>query len=530
VPILKDGLDKWELRARFIDALARFRTEQVRDILVDVGNRLLTVRDDDPCLRYVAQGLRGFDRDHDIIRLLERITEDPDIDAVTRRRANETLFYQDGRSMPELTEDEIIFSLAITDERGRPSDWTIIRDNATYVYEEAVTGRRRFGPAVCRALVDSLRHPHTFVGYPVATALGCFDTPVARDALLDLLTKEIVPADVRDACLRALEYQLERTPDPQSRQTHRFLFLHAAQIARHRDATPIADRLTELALGRIHREDGWLVDTNALEVVGPWPSNQPPTIHVTLDDGPPIDPAIEEAVQSLGAVRTGPDLEAKYRFTEIKQDSNGALRLKLARTTWSYSKRFTTALGRNPALIRHRQGGGWIEPVPLGKTMLPGMAVVHCILLTTDDQVIVAQRSSRVGYAPAHWSASFEEQLNERDFDTDIDPFTQAACRGFREEFGGEIAPERVSGLTVVLQTDLLNLGVVMLLRPRMTASDVQECWRKDPQDGWEAQDLKSIPIDSLDLFTATDCTMFTPLHVTSRLRCALLDRWITSR
>ena len=86
--------------------------------------------------------------------------------------------------------------------------------------------------------------------------------------------------------------------------------------------------------------------------------------------------------------------------------------------------------------------------------------------MTSDDKVIAAQRSAEVNYAPQHWSVSFEEQLNGSDIGHKQDAFTAAARRGFTEEFGAELAARDVTPLTTVMQVDLLNLGIVMLLRP----------------------------------------------------------------
>jgi hypothetical protein len=530
VSVLANGLKKWpHNKARFIEALAMYQSDDVRDILIKLGNDELEQRSDLASLQYVAQGLGEFERDLSIIRLLERITKDPGIDPVSRQRAHEALYEQDGRDLPEQTEEDILFGLAVRDAKGNYSDWKVVRDYAEYVYGRAAKGRRQFSLAICQALKNCLGHAHTYVGEPAATALGCFDMPMARDALLDQLTRDVLPADVREACLRSLENQLQRVPDAQRRQAFRFVLLYAARIARHRDALTVARRLTELALARLHGEVGWLIDAGALEVVSPWPLNPPVTLHATVDDSTPVDRAIEVAVENLGDIETGPDLETKFRFTELSDRLDYCVHTTLATTTWNRTSRFVAALQRDPALMRHSLDGAWIEPVPLGFTALPTVAAVHCIVLTADNQILLAQRSARVHYARAHWSASFEEQLNERDFDGEDDPFTRAACRGFAEEFGGDLTPDQVVPLSAVLQIDLLNVVIVMLLRPGLTAAQIQERWRSGSQDAWEAQDLQSLPVEHLDRLGRSDAHQFMPLHVTSLLRSSLLQRWTTA-
>jgi len=529
--VLSDGLKKWPRnKARFIEALAMNQTDRVRDTLIELGNAELRDRTDLASLQYIAQGLRDFERNLSAIRLLEAITKDGDIDPVSRRRAHEALYELDGRDLPEQAEEDIMYGLALHDEKGNYSDWKVVRDYAEYVYERAFKGRRRFSPGICQALIDCLGHAHTYVGEPAATALGCFDLPMARDALLDQLTRDVLPADVREACLRSLESQLHRAPDAERRQSFRFLLLHAARIARHRDALTIARRLTELALARLHGEAGWLADAGALEVVPPWRLNRPVTLHTAVDDDArPVDRAVEAAVERLGDIETGPDLETKFRFTEVSYHLDHSVHVALAATTWSRTSRFTAALQRDPALMRHSADGAWIEPVPLGSTGLPTVAAVHCIVLTADDRVLLAKRSAQVHYAPGHWSASFEEQINERDFGGETDPITHAACRGFAEEFGGSLAFDRVVPLSAILQLDLLSSAFVMLLRPDLTAAQIQDQWQSGSPDAWEAQDLTSLPLEHLDRLDRSDGQPFTPLHATSRLRISLLQRWVSA-
>jgi hypothetical protein len=526
VPVLKTGLRKWELKGRFIDALARYETPEAREILVGFGNELLDTRVDLPCLRYVAEGLRRFEPDVPLIELLERIAAaDDDVDPITRRRAYQALEEHDQRAVPERDEAEIVYGLAVLDEQGRPSDWRIVHEYALYVRDQATIHRRRFGPEVCRALVASMQHIMLYVSSPAAAALGCFDDPMARDALLDQLITDVLPAEIRDSCLQALERQQERLTDPAERQLYRLLLMYTARIAADKGSAVTARRLTELAMADAGR-DGWLADPETLQVVPPWPLAEPVAIRTQVREGPPVEAAVEAAMRDLHDLDTGPDLEAKFRFTHLAYQPGSGLEVTLAPTSWSISKRFSTALQRDPTRIGHTMAGTWIQPMPLGNTVLPGIAVVHGIVLTSDGQVLMAQRSAKVGYAPLHWSASFEEQLNGHDLDTGTDPFIHAACRGFHEEFGCDVDASRVTLLSAVLQIDLLNIGLVFLLRPDSTSTQIEQRWADSAPDRWEAKQLGWLPEQALDEVSWSQ--KFHPLHVTSRLRCELLRRWIS--
>ncbi|MCX4974720.1 toll/interleukin-1 receptor domain-containing protein [Streptomyces sp. NBC_00620] len=522
LPVLADGLDKFRLKGRFVEALAKYRTAEVRALLTRRGNHELDRRTDLPCLRYVAQGLRGFDPHEATTDLLERIVNDTGIDPVTRRRARETLHAHDGRPEPERDETEIVEGLRIADTSGPYSDWDVVREYASYVRDEAARGRA-FGPKVVSALIDCFQHPMSYVGYPVAVALGCFDDDAARDALLEQLLRDVLTAEVREACLRALHQQFDRSGgEPLRHQLFAFQLLYAAHVARHRGAEAAARSLTEIV--------GPNFDTDALDVLPHKPMDSPVALSVQLQSDSSaalVDPAL---LRLEGPV-DGPDLERKYRFTGIGLSADRrALEISLAPTSWTEASRFHSALRQDPGSARntdrrHALAGNyrWIRPVPLGETVLPGIACVHCIVLSSDRQVLFSRRSTQSPYAPGRWSASFEEQLNEHDMGAHPDPFTHAACRGFHEEFGAEIHPARVTPLSAVIEIGLLNLALTMLLKPELTADEIEARWHTNAKDRWEAQTLDWLPVRS----TALDSR--TPAHPTTALRWAMLHRWLAT-
>ncbi|MEO3807918.1 hypothetical protein ABGB17_02835 [Sphaerisporangium sp. B11E5] len=142
----------------------------------------------------------------------------------------------------------------------------------------------------------------------------------------------------------------------------------------------------------------------------PWPLDGALSLRTRIDDVP-IDAGISATLRDLGNLEMGRNLEQKFRFVDLEYTPDNSLNISLAPTTWSESRSFHIALERDPLRLSRGRDGAWIEPVPLGGTVLPGIAVVHGIVLTSDAQVLFAQRNPKVGYAPLHWSASFEEQL-----------------------------------------------------------------------------------------------------------------------
>lgn len=256
-----------------------------------------------------------------------------------------------------------------------------------------------------------------------------------------------------------------------------------------------------------------------------------------------MEPRMVEELNRSRPQNTGPDLEPKYRLTSLEHLSDDTLHVRLAPTTWTLGKGFHDAILRDPGRFRHAADGSWIEPLPLGTSVLPGLAVVHAIVLTSDGKVLIAQRSAKVGYTPLHWSVSFEEQCTLEDFAPNSDMFATAARRGFLEEFGLAVPPERSCTLSALIQLDLLNLGLVVLIQPEATADEIRDRWLAEPRPAhhWEANDLTF-----LDAHTDLLCGLYSgdysldgmlpstsgegssyELHPTSRIRCAMLARWL---
>jgi NUDIX domain len=339
---------------------------------------------------------------------------------------------------------------------------------------------------------------------------------MSRDALLDQLLQESLPVEVRRACLADLSRQLGRIADAAEQQTFRMVLLRAAHIATSKGNTAVADELNALAT----RDARWLVTLGALEAC----HSLGTPIRVTVQDGPPVDRAIEAQLEKL-SFPVGPELETKYRFSALTCESD-VLAVTLAPTTWASARKFHTTVQQDPAWASKLADGSWLTPMPFGDWLLPGIAVVHAIIMTSDDKVIVAQRSAEVGYAPEHWSVSFEEQLNGSDIDHEEDAFTAAARRGFAEEFGAELPARDVTPLTTVMQIDLLNLGMITLLRPSMTAEDIRSSWRSVAKDSWEAKEVRGLQLGDLDAGLAN----LGLLHPSSELRRLALRRWLATR
>jgi hypothetical protein len=184
----------------------------------------------------------------------------------------------------------------------------------------------------------------------------------------------------------------------------------------------------------------------------------------------------------------GPDREPKYLFAGFQAASDG-LDVVLAPTTWRLGKSFHNAVRNHPGRFL-RADRSWLVPTPLGPARLPGLAVVHGIVLTSDGRVLLAQRSETLAYAPLHWSISFEEQITAGDLRGGDRVLHLAASRGLVEEFGVAADPARIHLLSALLEMDNLNLAAVVLIETAETLDGIRERWSGElrPTHAWEAR------------------------------------------
>jgi hypothetical protein len=531
VPVLASGLIKWPLKARFLDALGKYRTADALNVIVSFARRQLRERDDIGSLPYVAANLQHF-QDPAARELLREMIVDTTLDSSVRRMAAEGLNHLlPGQVLvPPRDENEIVRKLEVREPDGvRYSDWHIVQDYADYVRGQVARGVR-FGPRVLEALIRALAHDQNFVRCSVAEALALFDEPMARDALLNEVLELALPAEVRSACLKALGLQLRRLADPRARQACRYLLLRAAGAARQSGNILVEQRLIDLALNPEFRTpEDWLLSTRAVEVLPPANAQWSSRCSVTAEE---VEPAVLRDLAEIESENVGPNREPKYRFSDLKS-IGGVLNISLAPTTWQLGKNFHNAVRKHPDRFL-RDAGRWLVPLPLGEARLPGLAVVHVILLTVDNRLLLAQRSAKLAYAPLHWSVSFEEQVTEPDVRDGSRVFHRAARRGMVEEFGIDVDPSRIHLISAFLEMDNLNLAAVVLIDAKQTLEQIRQSWSGEPRPShaWEAEALDGTDADpvALDALAGGAEFRLEPLHPTARVRCAMLARWLRWR
>lgn len=215
----------------------------------------------------------------------------------------------------------------------------------------------------------------------------------------------------------------------------------------------------------------------------------------------PIDSAAAALAAEFEEL-AGQGWEQKYRVALLKPDKTQNLLVTLVPITYEMANGFHRALqaranGQNRGAIQLLRAQ-WLKRLAKpGRYTLPGIAVVHAIVLTADRKILVAQRSPNTNYAPLHWSASFEEQITTKDVERGSAVFGSAAARGFAEEFfaGSQLPLSQLPVLSVFLDVSILNIGFCVEVQVPWSFDEIVANWEKRPRDHWEAINLSFIPM-----------------------------------
>jgi hypothetical protein len=130
-------------------------------------------------------------------------------------------------------------------------------------------------------------------------------------------------------------------------------------------------------------------------------------------------------------------------------------------------------------------------------------ATAEAILITRDNQIILARRSEGTNASPGLWSASFEEQVlrsRRRDGKSDRGDLFTAAERGAWEEFGVKIIPEASRLLAFGVEWGAFTLSFIVLLRCQETFDEVRNwSWEHVAADPTEAAAIDCMDAENED-------------------------------
>ncbi len=107
----------------------------------------------------------------------------------------------------------------------------------------------------------------------------------------------------------------------------------------------------------------------------------------------------------------------------------------------------------------------------------PHSLCMHMVVLTSDNRLLLTQRSPKVAYSPQTWSASVEEQLSRDDFAGGPEGIAfNWAARLLAEELGiahDSYHPDDLRLLSVFLEADILNIAICVYADLRIEESEL---------------------------------------------------------
>lgn len=157
--------------------------------------------------------------------------------------------------------------------------------------------------------------------------------------------------------------------------------------------------------------------------------------------------------------------------------------------------------------------------------IIPAPVSLQCVVISSDQQIILMERSSSVAYYPNHWSVSFEENMAAPGVDwrggsvkSNDANFVAGAMRGLETEFAmPKEAIESVKILSLNIEYLTLSVDVIILIKVNLGSEEVKQRWMVEARDKDEASRFASI---STDLHEVVDKLFSKTLwHPTSRMR-----------
>jgi len=245
-------------------------------------------------------------------------------------------------------------------------------------------------------------------------------------------------------------------------------------------------------------DDVYAIDGVVEILRGPLPPGWRPTsiqVELVRDEEYPLDPQATQLLTPYKNKLAGLGWETKHRVAALEPPSNRnpVLRVAFAPTTYEEGTGFhrslveATANGDDSVLELRKQLVNQI--LRLGRYSVPGVAVVHTLVTTSDNILVLCQRSPHAGYHPSVWSLSFEEQVNQKDLVFGNAALSAASIRGFQEEFasGYGMIPDDASVLGVFLEYGILNIGFCVHIKASLSLAEIKSNWETRARDKWEA-------------------------------------------
>ncbi|QBD81815.1 helix-turn-helix domain-containing protein [Ktedonosporobacter rubrisoli] len=186
-----------------------------------------------------------------------------------------------------------------------------------------------------------------------------------------------------------------------------------------------------------------------------------------------------------------------------------------------------TALDGSKISIRQKYGNTALtySSSDKGTSLIPTPISLQCLVVTSDQQIVLMQRSSSVAFYPGHWSASFEKSMNAPGIDrkgrpsrSDDANFFAGAIRGLEEELGvPPAAVENIKVLSLNVEYLTLSVDVIIMIKVTLTGDEIKSNWILS---AWDMDEASQFDLLAADLPSVIDKLFSKRLwHPTSRMR-----------
>lgn len=143
-----------------------------------------------------------------------------------------------------------------------------------------------------------------------------------------------------------------------------------------------------------------------------------------------------------------------------------------------------------------------------GDNRLPNKAVTHILVVTRDSKVILMKRSRYVEFQNAHWSVTFEEQMQGDHIDEisgtktyGDEDFFAAATRGIKEELGLNVDRRAVTILGICSEYENLAYNIIGLAKLDFDSEEVLSAWKLHALDNAEHSQVLAVPFQPAYIF-----------------------------
>lgn len=160
---------------------------------------------------------------------------------------------------------------------------------------------------------------------------------------------------------------------------------------------------------------------------------------------------------------------------------DGRVRISVEETEWAEVQPIHSALRSPNGNILYAQLFPCIAD--LASCPIPNIMVVHGVIETGDNMLVLTQRGKMASYSPGHWSASFEEQVEPSDLEQGGAVFHIAAARGIDEEFSftGIDTYRDCRVLSLCMDLGILNPAAVAYVKLPCSSTELAEAFRRVP-------------------------------------------------